>query len=100
MIFRGASKSSAIVSLKRDTATYNPSIVKLLDFIQTLEKKRTKKVLSLYSVKAGMITDQNIMSAKRKMLVAKDIQISGPLLERLKAYDRTVGINQPIRMLV
>ncbi len=100
LIFRGASKKAAVATLKRDPVNYNQKIVNLLDYIQTLERERTEKVLSLYNLKSGMITNQNIMSAKGKMLVARDIQISEPLLERLKAYDRSVGISQPIKVLV
>ncbi len=100
LIFRGVSKSAALAALKRDPITYNPNLVKMLDYIQTQEKERDEKVLSLYYIKSGMITNQNIISTQGKKLVAKDILINEPLIERLKAYDRAVGISQPIKMLV
>lgn len=100
LIFKGASKSAALAALKRDPITYNPNLVNMLENIQTQEKGRKEKVLSLYNIKPGMITNQNIISTKGKKLLAQDILINEPLIERLKAYDQVIGVSQPIKILV
>ncbi len=99
-IYRGMSKAAAISMLERDQNSYNRQIVSLLSDLQVLEKERIRKSLPLDKLVSGVITEFPIISAKGKMLVNKDIQLTEPLIQRLKAYDRSVGIRQPIKVLM
>ena len=99
-IYRGMGKSAAISMLQRDQNVYNKQIVALLSDLQVLEKERIKKSLSIDKLIPGVITEFPIISSKGKMLVNKDIQLTEPLIQRLKAYDRSVGIRQPLKVLL
>ncbi len=100
MIFRGISKQAAMAMLKRDKTKYNPRIVDLLEHVQISEKERMMKNLPLPHLKPTMLTNQNIMSKNGKMLVSIDTELTGPLIQRLKAYDKSVGVVQPIKIFV
>ncbi|NOG46652.1 MAG: response regulator [Calditrichaeota bacterium] len=100
MIFRGISKPSAMSILKRDKSKYNPKVVDLLEHVQISEKERMQKTLALAQLKSNMLTNQNIISLQGKMLVAKDTELTDPLIQRLKSYDVSVGVQQPIKIFV
>ncbi len=99
-IYRGMGKSAAISMLQRDQNAYNKQIVSLLSDLRVLEKERIKKSLPIDKLIPGVITEFPIISSKGKMLVNKDIQLTEPLIQRLKAYDRSVGIRQPLKVLI
>jgi len=98
MVFRGVSKTAAMALLKRDTQKYNPKVVDLLEHVQIEEKERLIKLLSVDRLRPNMVTMQSIMSNNGKMLVAKETELTEPLLQRLFAYNRSVGIVQPIKV--
>jgi response regulator RpfG family c-di-GMP phosphodiesterase len=100
MAFRGVSKTAAMALLKRDQQKYNPKIVDLLEHVQINEKERLSKLLPIDLLKPNMITLQSIMSFNGKMLVAKETEITEPLLQRLFAYNRSVGVVQPIKVMI
>lgn len=99
-VFQGISKSSAIAMLKRDTQRYNPKITGLLEFVQISEKERQSKSVYLAELKTGMISQNNILSVQGKILVARNIELTEPLIKRLQAYDKTVGVTQPVKVLI
>lgn len=100
MTFRGVSKSAAIAMLKRDHQKFNPKIVDFLEHVQITEKERAIKTLSLDALEPGMIPCQSVMSFKGKMLIAGDTELTEPLIQRLNAYDRSIGVLQPFKVLV
>jgi response regulator RpfG family c-di-GMP phosphodiesterase len=100
LVFQGASKTSAIAMLKRDAQRYNPRITDLLEYVRISEKERQSKSVYLAELKPNMISQSNISSVQGKILVARNIELTEPLIKRLQAYDKTVGVTQPVKVLI
>ena len=100
LVFNGISKTAAIAMLKRDTQRYNPKITDLLEFVRISEQERQSKSVYLVELKPDMISQINIVSVQGKILVARNIELTEPLIKRLQAYDKTVGVVQPVKVLI
>jgi len=86
----------ALAELRRENLNCNPNVVNALSTIRTdAEDKRTISIY-LRELKPGMILQDHIRASNTGMLLAtKGQQVTPIMLERLNAFARTVGIDEP-----
>ncbi|MFZ0429869.1 MAG: response regulator [Acidobacteriota bacterium] len=96
----GLSFSAAVEKLAKKPGTYNP---KLLDRFRSLEIDESTNVvknLSIRELAPGMTLDQDLSAQNGVLLATRGRTISGALLARLRGFAETVGVDQPIRVLI
>ncbi|MGQ9485517.1 MAG: hypothetical protein ACUVSA_11265 [Desulfosoma sp.] len=56
--------------------------------------------MTIQDLKLGMIVGQDVWSSKGVLLIKKGPEITPALLERLRNFAKTVGVQEPIRVLL
>lgn len=104
LISRSMPKHTAVLRLKERRGEYNPELLDLIDQI-TLPgvddaQHRTKMELSIWKLKPGMIVDEAIETSSGTLLVPKGVEITLPIIQRLRNFASGAGVKEPIHVLV
>lgn len=80
---------------------YDPAI---LEALAELHGSRRQEVvvqeLRLCELAVGMVFDEDVMSAKGLLLIARGQEVTPGLLERVRNFSSELGIREPIRMVL
>jgi response regulator RpfG family c-di-GMP phosphodiesterase len=95
----GGSVDDAMSSM-RSHEEYNQAFVAALDQMQAEDAKRTTRLVSLAQLKAQMITNCDIRSRSGMLLLAKGQEIMDSTIARLRSFAVTVGVVEPISVLM
>jgi hypothetical protein len=79
---------------------YNPDVLEALRKQEIVTDSWTIKVVDMTTVEIGMIVDQDIFSKDGERLMTKGQEIALPLLERLTAISKSIGIVEPFRVVI
>lgn len=97
----GRPMDAAIVYIKTHKRIYNPELVTALQGMEDLISEMTVQQVMINGLALNMIIDDDVKSCSGVMLVCKGQTVTQPVLERLKQIaDGTVGVQEPIRVLV
>lgn len=97
LLLTGRTKTQAIKELRQNDIAFNPKIVEAL--AETVADVREKKVFKVYlaELRPGMVLQDHIRAEKSGMMIAAKGQVVSKLMiERLKAFADSVGIEEPI----
>ncbi|HVP45109.1 MAG TPA: HD domain-containing phosphohydrolase [Bryobacteraceae bacterium] len=88
------------LTLMRKSGWFNSRLLDALETadIQTVERKVL--MLRVNELNTSMIANQDICTSKGVLLLAKGEELTMPMIERLRGFARTVGIPQPLSVLV
>jgi len=77
--------------------------LRLLDALETAEIQSVERKVVMVRVNelnTSMIANQDICTSKGVLLLPKGEELTTPMIERLRGFSRTVGIPQPLSVLV
>jgi len=104
LVSSGMDHRGALVTLSAKPDIYQARLVDLLENIVQAEDAQPAAncvhELAISELKAGMITYDDIIAQNGVMLVPKGQEISFPLLVRLHAFSRHVGVAEPVRVVM
>ncbi len=104
LVSTGVPKHSAVLRLKERRGEYNPDLLDLIDRIALPgvddAQHRTKMELSIWKLTPGMITDDAIHTSTGTLLVPKGVEITQPIIQRLRNFASGAGVKEPIHVLV
>jgi len=92
--------NSAISMMREREGLYHPVILKVLKNIQLIERKMDIRSVKVSEVQVLMIADEEIKTANGLLLMAKDQEVTKPIMERLRSFSKTVGVVEPVRMRI
>ncbi len=98
--FQGCEHEYACELLARREGEYNP---RLLEVLKKLEEENIEKIhkrLDVIDLKPGMIVDQDIISTNGLLLAVKGQEVSFPVIERLRNFSATVGVQEPFQVTI
>ncbi|ROQ90129.1 HD domain-containing phosphohydrolase [Desulfosoma caldarium] len=96
----GLPRAAALLQMKRRPGCYDPRVLKALEDVLGDEARFEVRDMSIQDLQLGMIVGQDVLSAKGVLLIKKGQEITPALLERLRNFAKTVGVQEPIRVLL
>jgi response regulator RpfG family c-di-GMP phosphodiesterase len=100
MIMKGSSPSQAMVSLDARAGWYDPDMLSALHRVVEQGQAHDKDELMIHQLEVGMIIDQDIYATGDMLLVAKETEITRPLLSKLDNWERLERVSSPIRVKI
>lgn len=91
----GASLSDARSELAADAAAYDPVLLRAIDLLLEDAEHRVRPV-DLAELSEGMVLAKDILDQDGRLLVGAGQKISRNLIERVRNFDRTSGVVQPL----
>ena len=96
----GNLREKAVDQLKQRSGWYDPNVVAALEAVIGLEAKYQVRIVHVGDLKENMILAEDVKTVKGLLLISKGQEVSHPLLERLKNFIFSPGIQEPIRVIV
>ncbi|SMC24255.1 Response regulator c-di-GMP phosphodiesterase, RpfG family, contains REC and HD-GYP domains [Desulfacinum hydrothermale DSM 13146] len=96
----GLPRASAILQMKKRHGWYDPQVLRALENVLGDEARFEVREIEIPDLKLGMIVGEDVVSLKDVLLIKKGQEITPALLERLKNFAKTVGVKEPIRVLI
>jgi response regulator RpfG family c-di-GMP phosphodiesterase len=98
LVARGASRESAVNTLRAPKFEIPPSVLKALLSLPTTAKERIVRQIRLADLTVGMILDEDLVSPKGIRLVPSGTEVTGTLMIRLTSIASGVGVAEPFRV--
>ncbi|MFN2354084.1 MAG: HD domain-containing phosphohydrolase, partial [Desulfopila sp.] len=100
LISSGATHGEACRRLKMRRDVYNPEVVKTLATLSSTGTTSEIKKIKIHDLTVGMIAEESIIAKNETLLVPKGQEITGPLLQGIRNFNRRVGVKGPILVRV
>ena len=100
LISKNMSLSQAVEAMRQRKGVYHPMILQCLATIDKVDRSMEIKSIYVKDLAIGMIADENILSVKGLLLIAKGQEVSNPMIERLRSFAKTTHVIEPFRMKV
>ncbi len=96
----GLAKGEALAEMTNRPGFYDPGVLAGLRVVLGEEAKYAFKEVSVYGLKEKMILAEDVFSVSpRRMLLAKGQEISPSIIEYMKKFQATIGVEQPIKVI-
>lgn len=99
-ILRGESATAAIAQMSRERQLYDPAIVHALEGVVVTGPEMALRTVKLDEIVIGMVANEDVRTQDGLLLLAKGQEITVSALTYLRSFKRTVGIVEPIMVLV
>jgi response regulator RpfG family c-di-GMP phosphodiesterase len=96
----GVAKPTAIKELKNRPGWYDPAILAALESVLWVEARYKVREVALAELTDIMILDDDVYTKTGSLLIARGQEVSSLIRRRLKSFAETVGVKEPIRVLV
>ncbi|MBW1959068.1 MAG: response regulator [Deltaproteobacteria bacterium] len=97
---KGVFKRRAIRQLKSRSGWYDPFVLDVFEEIVDDETLYIEREVMFDELKTDMILNEDIRTSKGRLLITRGQEVSDILLNRLKNFARTAGIQEPIKVLI
>jgi response regulator RpfG family c-di-GMP phosphodiesterase len=96
LLHRGWNRSEALNQLQKDSATYNPELLKILIGIKLSPENEKIVAVEIRDLSVGMITEQDIIASNGLLIAPKGQEVTWSLIKGLKNFSQQVGVKEPI----
>lgn len=96
----GDSLEQAMSKLKQHPGTYPPELVKALADLEVERARMVVRAVTVRQLDAGMILDEDVWASSGLLLAAKGLEVTEPVLLRLRSFAAGVGVIEPFRVRV
>lgn len=100
MITGGASPAAALEKMRRCCGCYDPSVLEALEKNIPKQDRYQTQPIDIDDLRPGMVLAEDVRSCSGLMLIAKGQTASPPLIARLRNFNRSMGVQEPIQVLV
>jgi hypothetical protein len=101
LLMSSSQASHAFDLMRSRSGWYDPVILEAFAELQGRQRQEiTVYEVSLKEIAAGMAFGEDVRSAKGLLLIAFGQEVTPSMLERIRNFSPTLGIREPIRMLV
>lgn len=97
---RGEVAAAAVAALRRDRERVDPRVLDALAHVQVSQPAMAVRSITLGGLSTTMVLAEDVRTKNGLLVVAKGQPITLPVLERLRAFGRSMGLAEPIRVLV
>ncbi len=99
-ILRGRPRREALAALRERTAEFLPALVDALADAELPGERMVLRTVHADELAMGMVLDQDLRARNGLVLLRQGQEITFAVLERLRAFARGVGIEEPVRVKV
>lgn len=92
--------SRIIQRMREREGWYEPRVLEALEQVARLEQEGEEKSLEIASLRRNMILREDIVTVSDVLLVSKGEVVTQAMLERLRLFRASVGIQEPVRVFV
>lgn len=92
--------AEALSQLKKQNSRYDPNVLNALEFVVSTRLIHKTRSIFVSEFEENMILDEDVHTLKGQLLLSKGQEVSWPFIERLRTFSDTVGIREPIRVIV
>jgi hypothetical protein len=96
---RGAESGAALAAMKRNR-DYNAEFLGALQEVHVEESQRAVRSVSLAQLRTHMIMQADVRGKNGLLLLAQGQEVTDSAVARLKSFAQTVGIVEPLRVIV
>lgn len=100
LVSRGASRDSAVTTLRQSTLKFPSTVLKAIAGLSTTAMGTVVREIRLADLTVGMTLDEDLVSPKGIRLVPSGAEVTTTLMIRLTSISRGVGIAEPFRVRV
>jgi response regulator RpfG family c-di-GMP phosphodiesterase len=101
LVSSGLSKGKSLMEMKKRSGWYDPDVLTALEAELGVEAQYDFKDLGIYDLTEGMLLAEDITPKHGgRRLLAKGQQLSPALIMTIRNYNRTVGVAEPIKVVV
>ncbi len=81
---------------------YDPKVLKVLkEMVLGFEEEKEQEIeLSVEELEEGMVFVEDVKNLRGQLLIAKGNRVTSPIIERLKNFNRSVGVKEPIKVVL
>jgi response regulator RpfG family c-di-GMP phosphodiesterase len=94
----GYSKNDALKIMADRSGWYDPQVLEALKKVLTDEQKNQIRDISIDQLNTKMILAADVKTVKGVLLVSRGQQINPAIIERLRTFDNTHGVDFPIKV--
>jgi len=99
-ILRGHPRRAALSALRERTTEFLPALVEALGDAELPGERMVLRTVHADELAMGMVLDQDLRARNGLVLLRQGQEITFAVLERLRAFARGVGIEEPVRVKV
>jgi response regulator RpfG family c-di-GMP phosphodiesterase len=96
----GGVKNEVIAELKRRTGRYDPAVLESFEYVVFQEEGYLPRSLDLKELKIGMILAADVKTTAGKLLMVEGAEITEATLSRLRTFQSSFGVQQPVHVKV
>jgi len=100
LVARGTPPKAAVRRLRQLGGHCRCAILATLEDVDVALPDTQPESVSVRDLRIGMIFAQDVCANNEALLVARGQEVTMPVLERLRRFAKTIGIVEPIRVLV
>ncbi len=100
LISEGNPKTKALEKMSRKQGVYNPKLIDLINNLNLFNDEKGVRSITLKEIHFGMVAYEDIRASNGLLLVAKDQEITYPVIVRLNNYASRMGVQEPFRVVV
>jgi len=98
--YGGASTEDALGAMRIGHHEYNPKILSCMANYKIEKTDKRRKMITVEDLVFGMITDQDVHAKNGQLLVAKDQEITYPVIARLQNFNLQTGVKEPFAVII
>jgi hypothetical protein len=95
----GSTRFDALEKM-RQAAQYNPYLLRPLETVGVEKKQHIVRMVKVQDLDTTMIMNQDVYTNKGMLLLDKGEELTLPMIARLSSFAKTVGVPQPLNVLV
>ena len=100
LLVRGTTLPDALQAMRERPAEFNRALLDLLETLELTDPGFETRLVGLHDLQVCMVLDQDVRSRKGLLLVGKGQEVTVPVLQCLTNFSRSVGVVEPLRVLV
>ncbi len=100
LVHNGMAPTLAFEKMRKRDEWYDPEILSVLPHIISEEKGLVIKEVSIADLDTNMVLAEDVKTTKGVLLISQGQEVTPSLLRRLKNFAQTVGIKEPVKVIL
>jgi hypothetical protein len=100
LILQGQSAKRAIATLTEQKVSYDTRLLSALATVELDDNEKIVRAVRVQDLKHKMVVDEDVKAKTGLLLLAKGQEVSFAVIARLRSLAQTVGVVEPIRVVL
>lgn len=100
LLYRKYTPMDAYNVMSRRQGVYDPKILDVLKKIAKIQSEYETSLVPIDDLKEGMVIAEDLYTIDGRLLIRQGHTVTTPLIEKLRNFSRTVGVEEPIKVFI